>query len=96
MISCEKPEQLPALPASTGWAPSFDSEIKRLKALCKSEYNQGFLAHAEAVKHIEYPNGDALCELVYALESGDPERITKAKNEAKKQADKHSRLLKYV
>ena len=82
-----------------GWRPVIGRlacEVKRLRGVCKSEYNQGTLAHAEAVRYLDYPNGDALCELVFALESGDPERITNAKASARKQADKHARLLRYA
>lgn len=71
-------------------------EVERLRESLARDARDARIEMATAMREIEFPNGDALAELVFALESGDTERIAKAKAEARKQADKHMRLVRYA
>jgi hypothetical protein len=82
---------------SDGWrsvACRLAYEVDRLKIVIERGDRDTRIECCEAMRQLEFPNGDVLCELVYAIESGDPMRLTKVKAAAHKQADKHSRLLR--
>jgi hypothetical protein len=85
--------------SSEGWravCARLANEVDRLQRGLATDARDARLEMMVSMREIEFPNGDALAELVFALESGDTERIAKAKTEARKQAEKHMRLVRYA